>query len=98
MTIARRRTRSIIAGIVLALGLGLFLDKCDNARPGSPFTQVNRVTTVQNCTPAYGQCQVTVFRYHHRNGTVTVWTCYAQPPIKPGASNINLALEDCYLP
>ena len=67
--------------------------------PAPATRQVARVTLAPNaCTRAYGQCWVTEYREHLRNGTVRIWTCFAQPPVKPGASNIWIAVNDCYRP
>ena len=49
------------------------------------------------CTRAFGQCQVTEYRLHTHDG-IQIWTCFAQPPVKPGASNVWVALDDCFQP
>ena len=52
----------------------------------------------QQCTRAYGMCQVTEFIHVRRDGTEWIETCFAQSPVKPGASNIWIAIVRCIRP
>ena len=82
---------------IVAIGIGGVLLAVPPSAAAAP--RVHRTTLAPNaCTRAFGQCWVTEYRQHLRNGVVRIWTCFAQPPVKPGASNIWIAVNDCYRP
>ena len=95
LTILRTWKTTLVLLAVLAVALAL--PKCEG-KGSHPFTRAASVKAVPGCTRAYGQCEVTEYLLHQRDGTVQVWTCFAQPPEKPGASNVWIAVSDCFRP